>query len=77
MVFCLSCGPSLNACLLAREEEMMEEERQDCLPPFCYDTPDSHSSGQPHRAAPLASPQVSRPYVFGKGRWQMLSSLEE
>ena len=24
MVFCLTCSPSLNACLLAREEEMME-----------------------------------------------------
>ena len=24
MVFCPSCDPRLNACLLAREEEMME-----------------------------------------------------
>ena len=54
-----------------------EEGRHNCLLPLCYDTPDSHSSGQPRRAAPLASPWVSRPYVLGKGSWQMLPSLEE
>ena len=54
-----------------------EEGRHNCLLPLCYDAPDSHGSGQPRRAAPLASPWVSRPYVLGKGSWQMLPSLEE
>lgn len=78
--FLPSCDPCLNACLLAREEEMMEAgvRRGDmtvCFP--LLRRPNSHSAGQPAGLPHWPLPGCPAPASLGKAAGKCCLLLEE